>query len=235
MAPAIRNDTRALVAVVALLTMTGLLLVNQNMWVTVPIAAFACILLLGIGRRAGLSWRELGVGRAELASGARWGIAAALVVVVGYLVVILLPIGRSALNDEAVPTTAVAVVVKVLMVIPIRTILLEEIAFRGVLWGLLRRRGSAMSATCWSAVAFGLWHIPAGLRAIDSNEALEGLVDGSRLMAGAVVAAIVVLTALAGLIFGELRRRSRSLLAPMGLHWATNGLGTLVSAIAPKQ
>jgi membrane protease YdiL (CAAX protease family) len=32
-------------------------------------------------------------------------------------------------------------------------------------------------------------------------------------------------TALAGVVFCELRRRSGSLLAPMGLHWALNGLG----------
>jgi membrane protease YdiL (CAAX protease family) len=31
-------------------------------------------------------------------------------------------------------------------------------------------------------------------------------------------------------VFCELRRRSGSLLAPAGLHWATNGLSVLASA-----
>lgn len=224
-------DARSLIAVGVLLVVTGLLLVDQNMWLTVPVACLASVLLAVIGRRAGLSWRELGLGRADLAAGVRWGAAAALIVAAGSLLVAVQPIGRSALSDDSVPTTAAAVAVKIIVVIPLRTVLLEELAFRGVLWGLLRRRGTAMSATCWSAAAFGLWHVPAGLRAADTNEALADLVDGSQLATVAVVVAIVLLTGLAGIVFAELRRRSGSLLAPAGLHAATNGFGTLVSAI----
>jgi membrane protease YdiL (CAAX protease family) len=40
----------------------------------------------------------------------------------------------------------------------------------------------------------------------------------------------VAFTGLAGVVFCELRRRSGSLLAPAGLHWATNGLGVLAAA-----
>ncbi len=40
----------------------------------------------------------------------------------------------------------------------------------------------------------------------------------------------VLFTGLAGVVFCELRRRSGSLLASAGLHWATNGLGVLASA-----
>lgn len=218
-------------AVVAVLVVTGLLLVDQNMWLTVPIACVASLVLADMGRRAGLSWRELGLGRADVASGVRWGGAAVLIMAVGYLVVVALPFGDSALTDESVPSSAVEMAVKLIVVIPLRTVLLEELAFRGVLWGLLRRRLTATSATCWSAVAFGLWHIPAGLRLSESNQALDDLVGDSPLSTVAVVAAIVLSTGLAGIVFAELRRRSRSLLAPAGLHWATNSFGTVVSAI----
>ena len=40
----------------------------------------------------------------------------------------------------------------------------------------------------------------------------------------------VLFTGLSGVVFCELRRRSGSLLASAGLHWATNGLGVLTSA-----
>jgi membrane protease YdiL (CAAX protease family) len=40
----------------------------------------------------------------------------------------------------------------------------------------------------------------------------------------------VVFTAVAGVVFAELRRRSGSLVAPLGLHWATNGLAVVASA-----
>ena len=40
----------------------------------------------------------------------------------------------------------------------------------------------------------------------------------------------VLFTSLAGVVFCELRRRSGSLLAPAGLHWAVNGLAVLAAA-----
>lgn len=225
------SDARTWLAVVVVLIVTGLLLIDQNMWLTVPIACLASIALAVIARRGGLSWQELGLGSAELRTGARWGLAAASIVAAGYLLVAVLPFGDAALSDKSVPGSAAAVAVKIAVVIPLRTVLLEELAFRGVLWALLRRRGTAMTATCWSAAAFGLWHIPAGLRVSESNQALEDLAGGSPLITAAVVLAVVVFTALAGIVFAELRRRSGSLLAPAGLHLATNGVGTVVSAI----
>ena len=41
----------------------------------------------------------------------------------------------------------------------------------------------------------------------------------------------VAFTTFAGVVFAELRRGSGSLLAPFGLHWATNGLGVLAAAV----
>ena len=49
---------------------------------------------------------------------------------------------------------------------------------------------------------------------------------------GAVVAGTLALTTLGGLVFGELRRRSDSLLASVGAHWATNALGVLFGLVA---
>ncbi|MGP0024923.1 MAG: type II CAAX prenyl endopeptidase Rce1 family protein [Streptosporangiaceae bacterium] len=73
---------------------------------------------------------------------------------------------------------------------------------------------------------------------------IVSLVIPSRAFAGAVggtvgkgtsgqvmsVLGTVLFTGLAGVVFCELRRRSGSLLAPAGLHWATNVLGVLASA-----
>jgi len=35
-------------------------------------------------------------------------------------------------------------------------------------------------------------------------------------------------------LFAEVRRRSGSVFAAMGLHWATNGIGTLFALLAPR-
>ena len=47
---------------------------------------------------------------------------------------------------------------------------------------------------------------------------------------GVAILGTVAFTAASGVVFCELRRRSGSLLAPAGLHWATNGLSVLASA-----
>ena len=47
-----------------------------------------------------------------------------------------------------------------------------------------------------------------------------------------VVVGTIALTTVGGLVFGELRRRSDSVLASAGAHWATNALGVLFGAVA---
>ena len=44
----------------------------------------------------------------------------------------------------------------------------------------------------------------------------------------------VALTTAGGLLFGELRRRSSSVVAGAGAHWATNALGVLFGLVARR-
>ena len=75
-----------------------------------------------------------------------------------------------------------------------------------------------------------MWHIATSLGLTSNNVGFTRIFGGGLLgtLAGVVLA--VAATAVAGLVFTWLRRRSGSLLAPIGLHWATNGLGVLVAA-----
>lgn len=72
---------------------------------------------------------------------------------------------------------------------------------------------------------FDLWPILPSLGLADAKRALGGTFGHSVLGVMVVDAGAVLFTALAGCLFCELRRRSTSLPAPMGLHWATNALG----------
>ena len=49
---------------------------------------------------------------------------------------------------------------------------------------------------------------------------------------GSVPLQAVAFTTVGGLVFGELRLRSGSVLASAGAPWATNGLGVLVGVVA---
>jgi membrane protease YdiL (CAAX protease family) len=104
------------------------------------------------------------------------------------------------------------------------------VAFRGVLLGMVNRHRGAVWASITSSVLFGLWHILPSLRLAEANSAI-GAVLGTDLV-GQVLAVLgaVGFTAVAGLLLCELRRRSGSLLAAAALHWATNGLGLLITA-----
>ena len=112
-----------------------------------------------------------------------------------------------------------------LIEVPFGTVLFEEIAFRGVLFAMLARRYGLVWALVGSALLFGLWHILPSIGTHEQNPALGSVVgEGHK---GNILAVLlsVFTTALAGILFCGLRVLSGSVLAPMGFHWGTNGLG----------
>jgi membrane protease YdiL (CAAX protease family) len=173
------------------------------------------VILVFLARRAGLSWDDLGLARRAVRRGALWAAIAVVVVAAVLLAGVAVPWIRSAFFDVRYQLDAGSALVTALLVVPLSTILLEEIAFRGVLFGLLHQRQRTAWAFGVSSTLFGLWHI------------LPSLPAGKF---GTVVA-VVGITALLGLLLCELRRRSGSLLAAVGGHWAANGLGVLLAAL----
>jgi membrane protease YdiL (CAAX protease family) len=219
-------------AVVGVLVVTDLALLEQSALLTVPVACLSAAILVGGARRAGMSWADLGLGRADAGRGLRWGTALACLVIAGYTMFAVVPWLDAAFTDARTPDSAVDVLLKVLLVIPLRTVLIEEIAFRGLIWGAVDRRHGPTRATVVSSAGFGLWHVPQAFLIIDANEALSTAADGSTPALGGVVLGIVLFTGLAGAVLAELRRRSGSLLTPMCLHLAVNAAGTVVSFLA---
>jgi membrane protease YdiL (CAAX protease family) len=120
----------------------------------------------------------------------------------------------------------------VLVVIPLGTVLPEELAFRGVLLALLGRRHGMPAATLLSSALFGLWHVLASLGGGTANAAIAGVVGEDA--AGTVLRVVVTVlfTSLAGVMLCALRARSGSLVAPVLAHWTVNGLGVIVAALA---
>ena len=192
-----------------------------------PIVALALVLL---ARRAGLTWHDLGLSKRTLLPGLKYAIGAIGAVAIVYAVGVALPLTRPAFHDVRYHLHLSAALLTAFIVVPLGTVLLEEVAFRGVLLGLVRRHRGATWASITSSVLFGLWHILPSLRLNHANQAV-GAVLGTGLTGRVLaVAGVVAFTALAGVLLCELRRRSGSLLASAGLHWATNGLGLLVAA-----
>lgn len=204
-------------------------LVPAGLWLA-PLAAVA---LLALARWRGLSWHQLGLSRERARAGGLWAAGAIAVVALIYLVGVLLPVSRPAFLDARYHFGVAGALVSALLVIPIGTILLEEVAFRSVLWGMLSRHMSTWRVLVTSSVLFGLWHVLPSMHLASANHGVGEAVSGAGASAGLlVVLGTVAFTALGGVVAGELRRRSGSLLASAGMHWATNGLGVLFGLIA---
>lgn len=220
----------ATVIVVALLIVTNLV---DDRWapawglVTAPVAA---AVLLGMLRWSGGTWVEAGLGRGSFGRGARWALALIGAVAAVYLAGALLPMTRDLFTDRRTSgLSGLQVADRMLLRVPIAVVLLEETAFRGVLFGLLLRRYRRARAAAVSSVLFGLWHVLPSLRLSTDKPALTRLFGSGAAGAAAADLGAVLFTAAAGALLCELRWRSRSLLAPMGLHWATNALGYLTA------
>lgn len=196
---------------------------------SVAVAAGQVAALAVIARADRLTAAELGLGRDRAAAGARWGAGAAATVVAGYAVALAFPATRTAVPGSGRPWPQVAV--RVLVIIPLTTVLPEEFAFRGVLTALLARRFDARRARIVTAGLFGLWHVLPGLGGAGAaNDAVHTVVGTGARGAVVRVGGTVLVTTAGGLLLGDLRRRSGSLLAPVLVHWAINGVGELVAA-----
>ncbi|MHB1490365.1 MAG: CPBP family intramembrane glutamic endopeptidase [Cellulomonas sp.] len=195
-----------------------------------PVAALA---LLAFARWSGLTWSQLGLHRDRLRSGLQWGLGAIAVVAVVYLVGVLVPFTRPAFLDARYHLGVHSALVTAFVIIPLSTIVLEEVAFRSVLWGMLSRHAATWRVLLISSALFGLWHILPSLHVATANHGVGDVVRGAGAAAGVlVIAGIVAFTALGGVVAGELRRRSGSVLASAGMHWATNSLGVLFGLVA---
>ena len=203
--------------------------------------------LLVLARRSGISWSELGFH--ERSRGLRIGGALASAVAGVYAVGVALPATRGLFHDErALSLSRARVLEEALIQVPVGTVLLEEVGFRGVVHALVARSHGRGTATAVSSILFGLWHVLPAVDMTIANPALSGLASGeaptgdpglpdtpasaSAWQMARVVAGSVVATGLAGVLFTELRRRG-GLTAPALLHVATNSLGYLFARLAP--
>ncbi|NIJ12482.1 membrane protease YdiL (CAAX protease family) [Saccharomonospora amisosensis] len=206
---------------------------NLLPWAGVSVSVVAAAGLLLFARRHGLSWTQLGLGRDRLRSGALWGLSAIAIVVGIYVVGVSLPMTRSLFLDARYHSGVSQALLTAFVLIPLGTILLEEVAFRSVLWGMLSRHMTAWRVLLTSSALFGLWHVLPSLQVTGANQGLSDVVSSqSPWTTVLVVAGTVAFTAAGGIVAGELRRRSGSVLASAGMHWATNSLGVLFGLVA---
>ena len=149
----------------------------------------------------------------------------ALAIIAFFVVAAAIPSSRGAFEDQRIVEGSIWLsMYHALFRVPLGTAVYEEVLFRGVIFGMLARRTSALMAAMWSSVLFGIWHILPAMDAIETNPIGEAL-GGS----WEPVVAAVVSTFIAGLGFVWIRLYAGSILASILVHVAANSTAILAS------
>jgi membrane protease YdiL (CAAX protease family) len=149
-----------------------------------------------------------------------------------YALAYLVPAVREALSDGARGDNGRAALTAILVVVPLGTVLPEELAFRGLLPSLLACRFGVLAATLLASGVFGIWHVLPSLGGGAANAAIAEVVGADAAGSMLRVVVTVLFTSAAGVVLCWLRQRSGSLLAPLLVHWTVNGLGVIVTLVA---
>ncbi|MEE2855261.1 MAG: CPBP family intramembrane glutamic endopeptidase [Actinomycetota bacterium] len=216
--------------VVVVLVVTNLVAHFTTPWAsiaTVPAAAVGLVILM---RWRGLGWADLGLGREHWRPGVGYALAAVAVVASVIALGVLLPETRPMFMNNRYATISGAMVAS-MVVIPLQTVIPEELAFRGALHGALNRAWGFRGVALAGSLLFGLWHVATSFGLTSSNVGFTRLFGGGLVGMMIGVTGAVLATGAAGFVFSWLRRRSGSLIAPIALHWSLNGLGALAAAL----
>jgi membrane protease YdiL (CAAX protease family) len=162
------------------------------------------------------------IGFTNWSRGARWGLVVTAVGLFAYVVAAVTPGLEDLFHDRRVDGGVGRVFYEAFVRIPLGTVVVEEIAFRGALPAIFAKHMSTFRAAVLASALFGLWHVLPSLNLADINPFFEWLLGDGFAGQVAGVAIAVFGTFLAGLWLCFLRVRSGSILAPMIAHWASN-------------
>lgn len=227
-----RSRVRAVSGLVAVLgTLVGINLAANladlpHRELVVPLSVLALVVVV---KARGMRWSELGLSVRHMPRGLLYGLAATVTVAAVVIAGCLIPATSSFFLSERYSDLRLAVF-SALVLIPLMTVLPEELAFRGVLQGALERVFGTTGVFVVGSLAFGLWHVTSSLGLTAGNAGLADLLGTGIWGQLAGIALAVAATSVAGAGFIWIRRHSRSLLAPIGLHWAFNAVGALAAA-----
>ncbi len=196
-------------------------------YVYVPVGLLTAALVL-IAWRAGATRADVGLDRTDMRAGARYGACAFGIVLLFLVVAAVIPATNGFLHDSRAQISGGRLLYELGVSIVLLTAIPEEFAFRGVLLGSALRIWGPWRASLITSALFGLWHIEPTLHTMSDNRLVAGAsasVGGQIL----VVLGSIAVTFVAGLVFCWLRLRSKSLIAPVMAHVATNGLALTVA------
>lgn len=192
-------------------------------WMYVPACLTTAAALVIVGTAAGLGAADMGLAPRGLGIGLLAAPAIALLVAIAAAMRRTRPLFA---DRRMVGVGSAGTAYRAAVRIPLGTVLLEEVAFRGVLLALLGAVvpvGWAVAATC---VLFGLWHVVPTASALDVNGIAK---DRTRLLVGTVA-----VMALGGALLCSLRVATGSVAGPAVVHASATATATVAAHLVQR-
>lgn len=130
--------------------------------------------------------------------------------------------GRAAVRTSELSLSLPRFLFRMFVITPLLVAVSEEAAFRGFLQERLHRAYPRRQwfAVVLSSASFAAWHVTVNVQTLRrTNVVGSGVLSLPLALAGGLAAVFA-----GGLVFGELYRRTRSLLAPVVAHWVVDAL-----------
>lgn len=208
---------------IALLIICNFAFARSNGWLRWSWQAFSFGGLFAVYKIAGLNLDDIGLSRSRLGSGIRYAAVAIAIIAVVFLAIYL--INQNIFRDPRYKQHLNVALTSAFLILPLQTVLFEELAFRGLMPSLVKSLGGSLVITILvSALVFGLWHIAT---------APKGQLLGNPHVANLLVVSLVFLaTSAGGAALYWLRYKSGSLVAPIAVHWFVNGLAIVLASLS---
>lgn len=221
----------ALTGVVVVLVAHNVLIERLPSWAYVPAGLATTTGVVAIAASGGVGPSELGLSPSALPHGLLVGAGLGVVVALAVAGVAVVPATQVLFGDRRIAGVGpVGTAYRAIVRIPLGTVVLEEVAFRGVLVALGTQVASVDWAVAGASVAFGLWHVVPTAAALDLNRV--AMSARSRALA---LAAVVALTAAIGAGLCALRLATDSLAAPALVHASATTTATVAAFVVLRK
>lgn len=193
------------------------------------------VVAITLGLAFGLNYTEMGVSLNHILPGFFVALTATLIIIAATLFIsVVPPLRHYFLGGDLAHASGKLIAFEAAIRIPFGTALVEEILFRGVLFGLFLVHYNAPTAIVASSIIFGLWHIFPTINSLEHDKVMAAKMNGLKRRKAGAVSGTVIITGAAGLIFAWLRLIAGSIIAPWLVHWSINASGVLGIAVARK-
>ncbi|HSX53638.1 MAG TPA: CPBP family intramembrane glutamic endopeptidase [Patescibacteria group bacterium] len=220
------RTTQGLLLFVLTLIVFNIAFISSNGWARLFWNISGYAILFMVYKFTRLSLDSIGLSRRSIKPGLKYGCYIVLVIL--FVMLVAFFIDKTIYKDPRYHRNLSTALYSVLILLPLKTVIFEEIAFRGILPAiLLKIRNERRFAAIVASLAFGLWHVFSATKIgnyhIGGNVNIPGI---------AVIGGVFIATSLFGYLLCELRLRSNSLVAPIIVHWFLNGFGIVLASLS---